>query len=73
MGDSAKPCPKCGCPDPEVDSCAGANASWVECHNCEFRIQKRTHEEGVIKHWNKISRLAMPVYDEEAIINGVTP
>ena len=61
-----KPCPNCGCPDElETDSSSIANASWVECHYCEFRLQAAVPEETIEKRWNKLDRSAMPAYVEE--------
>jgi hypothetical protein len=58
-----KPCPKCGNPDElELDSEGAAEASWIECHWCEFRFQKRCDEETLVEKWDKMSRAKMPVF-----------
>lgn len=60
-----QPCPKCGCPDElELDSLTMAEASWIECHNCEHRMQARCDEETLTERWNKFSRRKMPAYVE---------
>jgi len=60
-----KPCPKCGCPEElELDSNSDAEASWIECHNCEHRMQARCDEETLADQWNKLSRKKMPEYVE---------
>jgi len=62
-----KPCPKCGCPDDlELDSNADAEASWIECHWCEHRMQARCDEETLTYRWNKLSRKRMPAFIEDA-------
>jgi hypothetical protein len=59
------PCPKCGCPDElSLDSSSIANASWIECGNCEYRFQKECDEETLEERWNKLYRKKMPVYVE---------
>lgn len=61
-----KPCPKCGCPDElELDSSNIGNASWVECHYCEFRLQEAVPEETIAIRWNKLDRSAMPYFEED--------
>lgn len=60
-----KPCPKCGCPDElELDSSSAAEASWVQCHHCDHRMQARCDEETLAERWNRVDRKAMPVYVE---------
>ena len=60
-----QPCTKCGCPDElELDSSSAAEASWIECHNCERRMQARCDEETLTERWNKLSRKKMPAYVE---------
>ena len=60
-----KPCPKCGCPDElELDSSSASEASWIECHNCEYRMQSRCDEETLEERWNKLSRKKMPEFVE---------
>lgn len=59
------PCPKCGCQDElELDSSSAAEASWIECHNCEHRMQAKCDEETLAERWNKLSRKNMPEYRE---------
>lgn len=58
------PCPKCGCADElELDSSI-AEASWIECHNCEHKMQAKCDEETLTERWNRISRKNMPTYVE---------
>ena len=58
-----KPCPECGCPDElELDSSSIANASWVECRYCEFRLQQECDEETISDRWNEMDRSSMPDY-----------
>ena len=58
-------CPKCGCPDElEHDSSSAAEASWVECHNCDYRLQGKCDEETIAERWNKLIRKNMPEYVE---------
>ena len=59
-----KPCPKCGCPDElELDSSSSiAEASWIDCHWCDHKMQAKCDEETLAARWNKISRKDMPVY-----------
>lgn len=60
-----KPCPKCGCHDElELDSNSAAEASWIQCHNCEYRVQQRCDEETLTERWDKMSRKKMPAYEE---------
>lgn len=60
------PCPKCGCPDElELDSSSIANASWVDCHYCDFRLQEPVPEETIVEIWNRLDRGAMPSFEEE--------
>lgn len=49
-----KPCPECKSVDLDVDStwCA----SWVQCYDCEFKIQHECSETAIVKRWNKIDR-----------------
>ena len=55
------PCPECGCPDELVlDSSSAAEASWIECHNCGFRFQRRCDEETLAERWNDLIRKNMP-------------
>ena len=65
MTNQLLPCPKCGCPDELVlDSNSNAEASWIDCHWCDYRFQKRCDEEALAERWNKINRKKMPVYEE---------
>ena len=58
-----KPCPKCGCPDElELDSSNIANASWIDCHWCDYKMQAKCDEETLAERWNKLSRKNMPIY-----------
>ena len=58
-----KPCPKCGCPDElYMDSSSAAEASWIECHNCEHRMQAKCDEETLAERWNKFGRKSMPAF-----------
>jgi hypothetical protein len=66
VSDELKPCPKCGCPDElELDSNADAEASWIECHYCEHRMQARCDEETLAERWNRLGRKKMPVFVED--------
>jgi hypothetical protein len=59
-----KPCPKCGCPDElSLDSSRDAEASWIECGWCEYRVQKRCDEETLVEKWDALSRKKMPAFD----------
>ena len=51
-----KPCPKCDSDDLHLDSSSAAEASWIECNDCEYRFQKRCDEETLIERWNKLRR-----------------
>lgn len=59
-----KPCPKCGCPHAYIDSSSIAEASWVDCENCEFHYQGKCDEETIEERWDKLSRKKMPAYVE---------
>ena len=60
-----KPCPKCGCPNElNLDSSSAAEASWIDCNNCEFRFQQKCDEETLEERWDKLSRKKMPAYVE---------
>lgn len=50
-----KPCPECKSTDLDVDStwCA----SWVQCYDCEFKIQHECSETAIVKRWNKLERI----------------
>jgi len=62
-----EPCPKCGCPDElYLDSNSNAEASWIDCANCEHRMQRTCDEETLQERWNKLSRKKMPQYVEPA-------
>lgn len=62
---SMKLCPKCGCSgELELDSSSAAEASWIECHNCGYRIQQKCDEETLIERWNKLTRKGMPIFVE---------
>lgn len=50
----ANPCPKCGCDDLHIDSNLQANASWIECNECEHRLQMPCSEEEIVDRWNVI-------------------
>lgn len=66
MDEKLSPCPKCGCSDElELDSNCDAEASWIDCHWCEFRYQRRCDEETIAERWNKISRKNMPAFIEQ--------
>ena len=61
--ESKLPCPKCGCPSElSLDSGSAAEASWIDCGNCEYRFQKSCDEETLEERWNKLSRKNMPAY-----------
>lgn len=49
-----KPCPECGSKVLDVDStwCA----AWVQCTDCEFKLQYECSEEVIIRRWNKLER-----------------
>jgi len=34
-----KPCPECGCEDITIDSSSSARQSWVECSECDYKLQ----------------------------------
>lgn len=61
--ESKLPCPKCGCPDElNIDSSSAAEASWIDCGNCDFKFQKACDEETLEERWNKLSRKKMPPF-----------
>lgn len=61
-----EPCPKCGCPDElYLDSSSAAEASWIECCWCEYRVQQKCDEETLVERWNKLSRKKMPEFCPE--------
>lgn len=61
-----QPCPKCGCPDElTLDSSSYAEASWIDCHYCDHRMQRRCDEETLVEKWNALSRKRMPVFAED--------
>ena len=67
------PCPKCGCPDElELDSSASANASWIDCHWCEYGVQQACDEETLVERWNALRRDNMPAWtdDEQPTSHG---
>ena len=49
-----KPCPECKSADLDIDStwCA----SWVQCCDCEFKLQHECSETAIVKRWNKLER-----------------
>lgn len=49
-----KPCPECNSDDLEVDSAQGG--SWVQCRECEFKVQHACSESAVVVRWNKIAK-----------------
>jgi len=63
-----KPCPQCGCHDQsdlELDSERIANASWVECSMCGFRLQDSVPEQTIARLWNQLDRSSMPHFEED--------
>lgn len=64
--DKLRACPKCGCPDEiEIDSSSIANASWAECHYCEYRLQLPIDEDLMVEHWNSLDRTKMPEFRDD--------
>jgi hypothetical protein len=57
-----KPCPKCGCPNLELDSSVAAEASWIRCRDdgCENYYQQRCDEETCVERWNCLDRSKIP-------------
>ncbi len=51
-----KPCPECDSPDVAVDSNSNARQSWVECADCEYKLQAAAPEETIMARWNKLPR-----------------
>ena len=49
-----KPCHECKSTDLDIDSAQGG--SWVQCCDCEFKVQHACSESAVVKRWNKIDR-----------------
>lgn len=45
------PC-RCGNTHLEVDSNRNANASWIQCGDCDFRMQEACDEETLVERWN---------------------
>ena len=65
MNRKLKPCPACGCPEElELDSCSAAEASWIECHDCGHRMQRRCDEETLVERWNEVDRRTMPPWEQ---------
>ena len=57
------PCVMCGCPDElELDSSSAAEASWIECSACQYRMQKKCDEETLAERWNELDRRDMPAF-----------
>ncbi|WP_416147365.1 Lar family restriction alleviation protein [Pseudomonas sp. KU26590] len=50
-----KPCPVCESDDLEVDSSTNS-ASWVQCRQCDHKLQQACSEEAVVRRWNKLPR-----------------
>lgn len=56
-----KPCPECGSEEMlGIDSSRDAEASWVDCGLCGFRLQASVPEEMIVRLWNDLDRSAMP-------------
>lgn len=63
MSNERYPCPRCGCPhELELDSNRHAEASWVECHWCDYRLQDACDEETLVERWNALDRSKMPAF-----------
>jgi hypothetical protein len=59
MSYEPKPCPECKSTDLDIDStwCA----SWVQCCDCEFKLQHECSETAIVKRWNKLERIVIIV------------
>lgn len=64
--DKLKRCPKCGSHDVYIDSNRQAEASWIECADCDHRMQQKVDEDTLMQRWNALDRSAMPIFDEDA-------
>lgn len=49
-----KPCPDCSSKELEVDSAQGG--SWVQCLDCEFKVQYACSESAIVVRWNRVLR-----------------
>ena len=58
-------CPKCGSGDVYIDSNRHAEASWIECCDCDHRMQSNVDEETLTERWNALDRSAMPEFDDD--------
>ncbi|MFY2995897.1 Lar family restriction alleviation protein [Achromobacter xylosoxidans] len=58
-------CPKCGSADVYIDSNRQAEASWIECSDCDHRMQQSVDEETLTERWNALDRSAMPTFDDD--------
>ncbi len=59
-----KCCPECGSPDVYIDSNRQAAASWIECADCDHRMQQSVDEDTLTERWNALDRSATPDFDE---------
>lgn len=58
------PCPKCGSSDVYIDSNRHVPASWIECDDCDNRMQEAVDEDALTERWNALDRSAMPSFDD---------